>query len=61
MSLQASIHIDCLHGPHPRLPFSQKETKTSENLMYRMLVLEAPGELEETQGTQEALGSFHAI
>lgn len=29
--------------------------------MYRMLVLEAPGELEETQGTQEALGSFHAI
>lgn len=34
--------------------------KSSENLMsYDML--EAPGELEETQGTQEALGSFHAI
>lgn len=40
-SLQASLHMDCLHGPHPLLPFSQKETKTSENPMsYRML--EAP-------------------
>lgn len=29
--------------------------------MYHMLVLEAPGELEETQGTQEAVGSFLAI
>lgn len=29
--------------------------------MYHMLVLEAPGELEETQGTQEALDTFHAI
>lgn len=59
-SLQASIHMDCLYGPHSLLPFSQQETKTSENLMsYQML--EAPGELEETQRTQEALGSFHAI
>lgn len=57
-SLQASIHMDCLHGPHPLLPFSQKETKTSENLMP---CAGAPGELEETQRTQEALGSFHAI
>lgn len=60
-SLQASIRIECLHGPQSLFPFFQKETKASENLMYCMLVLEAPGELEETQGTQEALGSFQAI
>lgn len=42
--------------PIPFLPFSQKETRPSEDLM-----LEVPGELEETQGPQEALGSFRAI
>lgn len=29
--------------------------------MNHMLVQEAPGELEETQRTQEALDTFHAI
>lgn len=46
--------------PVPFLPFSQKETKPSENLM-PCPMLEVPGDLEETQGPQEALGSFCAI